>query len=114
MARRARPQPPLPLIHWGDDLTIALFARAPYSSHDAIRVLCRKFNHLLRSDAFRQERLKSKYAETGAAIVEKFVFAALFPVNLLLILLTGGAFPPRSPKPDLHPRRRSIPCASIS
>ena len=60
MARRARPQPPLPLIQWGDDLTIALFARAPYSSHGTIRTLCRKYNGLLRSDAFRQERLKSK------------------------------------------------------
>ena len=58
-----------PLIQWGDDLSIALFARAPYSSHDAIRVLCRKYNGLLRSDAFRQERIKSKCAENGAAIV---------------------------------------------
>ena len=74
--RRARPQAAVPLIHWGDDLTIALFARAPYSSHGTIRILCRKFTHLLRSDAFRQERIKSGYAENGAVIVETFVIAA--------------------------------------
>ena len=52
----------------GDDLVIALFACAPYTAHGNIRAVCRRLGRLLKSRAFREQRLASGYAEHGVVV----------------------------------------------
>ena len=61
-------EPTLPLTAWADHQIIAVFARAPWVTHGALRTVCRRFNTLLSSPAFVEERSLCGHAESGVVV----------------------------------------------
>ena len=59
----------LQLNDWGDDALVAIFVRVPFSSHGAVRVVSKRLRELLSSELFRDERIRSGYAESGVILV---------------------------------------------
>ena len=57
-----------PMSDLGDDLAVALLARAPLASRGALRRVCRRFGALLSTAAFRAERAASGWAERGLLV----------------------------------------------
>ena len=55
-------------MKWGDDGLLAILARVPWCSHGTARALCRRTRDLVRSKAFRKERLASGYTEHGVVV----------------------------------------------
>jgi len=51
-----------------DEVTVRVFARAPFESHRVITAVCRRLRSLLSSPAFREARLESGYAEHGVVV----------------------------------------------
>ena len=59
MPRRSRRlNPPCPFAGLSDEIVIAIFVRLAFFSHGTARALCRRVRDLLRSPAFREERLE--------------------------------------------------------
>ena len=52
-----------------DDLVLRALLRAPFFSHGSLHAVCHRFKSLLRSDAFRGERLRAGLAEHGIILV---------------------------------------------
>ena len=52
-----------------DDLVMRALLRAPFTTHGKLHAVCRRFKCLLRSDAFREQRLDSGLAEHGVVVV---------------------------------------------
>ena len=69
MPRRSRRlNPPCPFAGLSDEIVIAIFVRLAFFSHGTARALCRRVRDLLRSPAFREERLESGYAEHAVVV----------------------------------------------
>ena len=101
---RPRPEPPPPLVDWGEDSLRSVFVRVPFADHGTARALCRRIRDLLRSPAFREERLESGCAEHGVVVAgglrDGYATAECR-------LLTGGRWfsiaPLRAPRADACP-----------
>ena len=65
---RPRAEPPPPLVDWGEDSLRSVFVRVPWACHGKVRALCRRTRDLLRSAAFREERLESGCAEHAVVV----------------------------------------------
>ena len=61
-------EPPPPLVEWGDDALRSIFVRLPFVCHGNVRALCHRSRDLLRSAAFREERLESGCAEHAVVV----------------------------------------------
>jgi hypothetical protein len=66
----ARPgaEPPPPLVDWGEDSLRSVLVRVPFADHGTMRALCSRIRDLLRSPAFREERLESGCAEHAVVV----------------------------------------------
>ena len=53
------------LMEWSDEELLNLLVRVPYTRHNEVRAVCRRFNDLVKSDEFRRMRFESKYVEHG-------------------------------------------------
>ena len=51
-----------------DDVVLRLFARAPFTTHGTLHVVCRRLKSLLRSPIFQQQRVASGLAEHGLVV----------------------------------------------
>ena len=51
-----------------DDLVLRALLRAPFTTHGTLHIVCHRFKSLLRSDAFRDQRLDFGLAERGVVI----------------------------------------------
>ena len=51
-----------------DDVVLRLFARAPFTTHGTLHVVCRRLKSLLRSTIFQQQRVASGLAEHGLVV----------------------------------------------
>ena len=67
-ARSRRLNNPCGLDALGDDVIRAMLVRSPFCCHDTVRTCCRRLNALIRSPSFRDERLRSGYAENGLVV----------------------------------------------
>ena len=65
---RPRTEPPPPLVDWGEDSLRSVLVRVPFADHGAARALCSRTRDLLRSPAFREERLESGCAEHAVVV----------------------------------------------
>ena len=63
-----RLNPPCPFAGLSDDIVIAIFVRVPFISHGTTHALCHRTRDLLRSAAFREERLESGCAEHAVVV----------------------------------------------
>ena len=69
MPRRSRRlNPPNRLDALSDDLFLRAFVRAPFVCHGTLHSVSKRFKSLLRSDAFREQRLESGLAEHGVVL----------------------------------------------
>ena len=51
-----------------DDLVLRACLRAPFVTHGSLHAVCQRFKSLLRSDAFRQQRVEHGLAEYGLVV----------------------------------------------
>ena len=51
-----------------DDLVIRLLSRTPFTTHGTLRTVCGRISKLLRSRAFRRQRVESGLAERGLVV----------------------------------------------
>ena len=65
---RPRAEPPPPLVDWGEDSLRSVLVRVPFADHGTARALCSRTRDLLRSPAFREERLESGCAEHAVVV----------------------------------------------
>ena len=63
------PEAPVGFHALSDDLVMRALLRAPFTTHGKLHAVCRRFKSLLRSDAFREQRLESGLAEHGVVVV---------------------------------------------
>ncbi len=94
-------EPPVGIAALPDRLVIRAFLSAPFVAHGSLHAACRRLKSILRSDAFRDQRLESGWAERGVVLAGgRRAFGAVAECCMLCKSRWRPVAPMRGPRSD--------------